>query len=468
MIHTKRGVFLVFIIFLLYITPVLAEDIDYKYIKMNKTITYLGETNTYYFDITSNIDETKTFIILPNPIYHKWFISADTIQIELSGTKRMEVIIAPPSDTVTGTYYIVFRTCVKDETTCSKNIRIPVYVIDRNQLIFETMIPVKDQYFDNEDIEIFFRLNNTRFSLVEEYSYKIDIYDSKGTIIKSHTEELPLIDRHDLYAKTVNLGKINKDKITIEMSLIDAIGTILQKKNATVNIKEYIETITPKEPSINIEEKPGAFYKTTTITIRNKNYFDHQTFYTDRHNFLKEYMTRPTRTSGNDYIFECNMKPFGESGDTCEIKYKVNYWKLYIPIIAIMIIIIEIYFNMTKPIITKKDIKKNGYHNIHLNIINKSPRTIYNATITDTMPASTKATGHFSLKIKDKKSIKTNTQLKWNLGTLKPKEQRIISYTIKPRFEIKSGIKLQGATLTGKNKNNKPIKIRSNKLIIKT
>ena len=449
-------------------TAIAAENIEYRYAGMDKKITYLGESNTYYFDITNNMNENKTIMLLPNPIYHQWFLTGTSknIEIEPKGTKKTEVTVSPPSDTTTGTYTIVFQQCVKGEPICSRNIRIPVYVIDRNQLIFETMKTVKSDYFDNEDVEIFFRLNNTKFSMVQNYSYRINIYDSEKKIIKTITNKLPPIDRNDLYAETVNLEKIGRGTKTVEMILLDENNEILQKKSAGFGVKEYIEVIIPKEPSINIEEKPGLFVKTITVTIRNKNYFDYTATYSDQVTHLKRYLTQPAKKMGNTYTFECNLKPFGEDGDTCIITYQINYWKAYIVIISFIAILITVYFNLTKPIIIKRVYKKHGYHNIHINIINRSPKKLYNVKVTDRIPITAKATGHFSLKPKSEQTIKNEKEIKWDLGVLKAGEQRLISYTIKSRFEIKGGVKLSTAILKAEDKNKKAVKITSNKPVI--
>ena len=447
-----------------------AESLEFKYAGSDNTITYLGKSNTYYFDITNNMDEKKTITLLPNPTYHNWFITGGSkdIEIEPNTAKRTEVTITPPSDTTTGTYQIVFQECVKNEPVCTKNIRIPIYVIDRNQLIFETMQTTKYTYFDNENIETFFRLNNTKYSMVQNYSYKIEIFDSENKIAKSITDKLPKIDRNDLYAKTLDTGKLTEGTYTLKMMLLDDSSETLQEKSTIFTVKEYIEIITPKEPSINIEEKPGVFIKTTKITIRNKNDFDYTAEYTDLKTTLKRYLTIPTTISNKEYRFECMLKPTGEQGDTCTITYQTNYWKAYLIILTIIIIIIELYFNITKPTITKRDYRKNGYHNIHINIINKSPKTLYNVTVTDMISRATKTTGHFSLKPKSEKVLNIGKEIKWNLGVLRPREQRILSYTIKPRFKVKGGINLPNATLSAEDKDKKKIRITSNSLIIKT
>ena len=472
MISKKWEIFCTCLIILITLpqTAFATESLEYRYAGSDSTITYLGESNTYYLDVTNNMDEKKTIIVLPNPTYHNWFITGGSkdIEIEPNTTERTEVTITPPSDTTTGMYQIVFQKCVKNEPICTKNIRIPIYVIDKNQLIFETMQTTKDTYFDNENIETFFRLNNTKYSMVQNYSYRIDILDSNDTIAKSITDKLPEIDRNDLYAKTLDTGKLTEGTYTLKMMLLDDNSEILQEKTAVFTVKEYIEIIIPKEPSINIKEKPGVFIKTTTITLRNKNDFDYTAEYTDIKTPLKRYLTTPATISDKEYRFECRLTPQETLGDTCAITYQINYWKAYIVIIAIIIILIEIYFNITKPTITKRDYRKNGYHNIHINIINKSPKTLYNVTVTDTISRAVKTTGHFSLRPKSEKVLNTGKEIKWNLAVLRPKEQRILSYTIKPRFKVKGGIKLPNATLTAEDKNKKKIKITSNSLIIKT
>ena len=74
-------------------TAIAAENIEYRYAGMDKKITYLGESNTYYFDITNNMNENKTIMLLPNPIYHQWFLTGTSknIEIEPKGTKKQKL-----------------------------------------------------------------------------------------------------------------------------------------------------------------------------------------------------------------------------------------------------------------------------------------------------------------------------------------------------------------------------------------
>jgi len=102
-------------------------------------------------------------------------------------------------------------------------------------------------------------------------------------------------------------------------------------------------------------------------------------------------------------------------------------------------------------------VKKEKFITITLHVKNRFIKTIEDVVIEDFVPPLLALLDYFESLRPKIKTTRSGIKLVWNLGSLKPGEERILVYRVKPRVEIIGKLKLPKAVMrykgiTGKKK----------------
>lgn len=141
------------------------------------------------------------------------------------------------------------------------------------------------------------------------------------------------------------------------------------------------------------------------------------------------------------------MKP----GEKVTIIYEVRFFNiLVLVIITISIILIGIFHRITPKIEKRpreKKIKKERFITISLHVKNRFVKTIKDVVVEDLVPPIFVLLDYFESLKPNMKTTKNGIKLIWNLGPLKPGEERILVYRVKPRVEVMGKLKLPKAVM---------------------
>ncbi|MEM0243143.1 MAG: hypothetical protein QXT34_01665 [Candidatus Aenigmatarchaeota archaeon] len=144
------------------------------------------------------------------------------------------------------------------------------------------------------------------------------------------------------------------------------------------------------------------------------------------------------KIENNKAIWEVDLKP--------KEKITFSYSIIYLPIlllasILVVAFLVFLFFYLLKPRSLKKYEKFEDIYKIKIFIKNSSRKRMKNIEISDFVPSLFSIVEFETLKPQVKKS-KDGYDLIWKIRELKPKEELIISYKIKPLIEIIGEVKL--------------------------
>ncbi len=238
---------------------------------------------------------------------------------------------------------------------------------------------------------------------------------------------------------------------SVSASLKDNYNKEVDRRQDSVKVRAiYVipEKYTEKTKSL------GFLYSTITIKIKNEGNIESPAFFVTEviplyASSLFEPIDKPAieSRSNNKILYSWLVPPLGP-GEEITIKYRVVVWK---PVLAIVIIILLIYFFLRitlAPSISKRSKHIPGKEIlVSLEIKNRGFSEIKNVVITDFVPPMMQVLEKFeTVKPKIRKSRK-GCELVWTFDVLKPGEDRILIYRIKPILEIKGMLKLPSATM---------------------
>ncbi len=234
----------------------------------------------------------------------------------------------------------------------------------------------------------------------EEKDLEVDIY-SGDSIQTSHT-------------RTVNIGEV-KDYRIDESSynrLIESSNTLTVINTGNTRLETEINRSVPRyfEPLVSFSEQPERHQDNGAETI---------------------------------YYWKVEVEP----GQQYDVGYTVSYW----PPLLVAAFIFGGLMSLKKfktPVKFGKTVKEmeDGLK-IHLEIENHSNNELENLEVKDFVPNVATVKDDFPMAKPVVRKTSNGTKLTWELESMKPGEQRLLEYSIKPVVEVEEGIVLSGARL---------------------
>ncbi|MBU5689803.1 MAG: hypothetical protein QXM68_00205 [Candidatus Aenigmatarchaeota archaeon] len=234
----------------------------------------------------------------------------------------------------------------------------------------------------------------------------------------------------------------------VQVFMTDVYGSPIHSKSASFVIKKFDNFQENKYVdygflestfTINITNKgnvPGASYIVTESMPKISKYF----FYPEKEPDLSE-------TTDNRVVYSWKISGL-DPDETATIKYKLRFTNVAIAIFLSLLLISLIITIFHKPTLMKKYsslIKPDKETLITLHVKNNSIRDIENIIVKDTIPSVFAIIKEFDTLKPEVKTTQTGTVLLWKIDKLKPKEDRVLTYKIKPVVNIEGKPKLPKA-----------------------
>ncbi|MCS7123231.1 MAG: hypothetical protein RMJ17_01505, partial [Candidatus Aenigmarchaeota archaeon] len=258
----------------------------------------------------------------------------------------------------------------------------------------------------------------------------------------------------------------------IEVLLKDELNNLVTKKEETIRMKIVNKTYTQSWTDI------GILSAVTTIKIKNEgNVIVPIKITTSIPSFVKNLFfpgVQPTSEKTQDgwieyeWYFE-NVKP----GEEVIVKYEIKLLYVWLFCLGIVVVVIFAFRFVYGPTVVKKYkpiVPTLGKEiTIALEIKNKSRNEIENVEIKDFVPPLFEVSEKFDTVRPDSiKKVKGGTVILWKFASLKPLEERILTYKIKPKMEISGTFKLPNAYMKYMDKKKEVKSIVSKSILIKS
>ncbi len=451
MIDMKKLVFSFLFIFLIFNSIVLAQDFSIDL-----------DIKDYY--IATQIDYIT--LRINNPSYEDWFSisfigSEDWVKIETfslrvptAGSEETRIKVEPPKDVVPLLYPYQYFLKIKRISTGS---------------VLEQPVLIRIKQITNAIIKDF-KLS------CSECIGKVDV---SGTVynVGSNPIDLSIVFKLGDQIKTLHIGWVNifgkqdfqtsfslegwkPGEYTVEAELIDVQGKKMYDESGSFKIPFIENIIYDKDVSSTI------FGSSVTVTATNKGNdvadVDLRSVAPDTWYSIYSGPSPTGMAIGEHYYWKFSLKP----NETKSISYSEIYWPTYVIILFIIAIIGLAYwqstaFYFTKNIHRGRRVRTGKEVSISLHLKNKK-KPIDRAVVKDVIPSGFSITSKFETVKPVIRKIAKGVELNWKVGKLKPHEERVLHYTIKPTEAVKTR-KLPSAKVRALRKK-KIIRKKSNRI----
>ena len=467
----SKKIILVLVVLLLSVSVVNA---DFGVIvKSVKDRIYLDEVAFYNLTIVNRGITSERYQVYTSDV--SWIISTSPTAPEIGADGRETFLLKldPKTHVSVGHHTVVIN--VKETSTKELDqVNIPIYIKSTipdtrtYEPSIELNINMPVDVDPRENIHMDISLRNRNNLDIDELIIRLEshLINKEYIIPFSGLEE-----RTDEFIfKLDNMESPQEDTLVIT----------LIKDNETVNKVTKKFNVVAYSDIIEAKKVKKGFLKTTYSTeLFNDGNIQKSGQYKLESNFFKTLVifenpkARTSKTDPGYLIFDYTLEPQEE----LTIKASFNYG-IYIYTVFFIIIIIVMYYTLRSPVIIRKEakvvgsMKKEGISEIKimLHIKNRSQKTIEGIKIIEKIPRLVKfEKGTYIGTLEPTKIIehaKLGTTIRWNLKTLEPFEERIITYKVKSKLNIIGGFTLPRVIVRFEVMNGKERAIYSNKCSI--
>lgn len=461
------GIFAAVLLFLLMVS-FSSADLTIE-VSSEKNSIFPWEEAFYTIKVTNNgEDADKLKYIFPDET--EWSLISDPIyilrNIDPGETVETKIRLKPfnPGKASFKEHELSFR--IKSEITgrtysgtFNVFVRNPDMVLDYVPII-NIDVDAPTSIDPREDAIVSVRIDNKNRLNITDFSIRIE-----STVNKENNKEItfpvsPLgSEKKYILLSYDDLQVPTTDSVRVYMSI--------PSKNESYSIIKKEISILPYSNVMHTTETESAFLKTTTtVTFNNIGNVRATEPYIMQTTLFRQLFTsavpEPETIKEAGYRV-LRWEPEIASMGTEEIRVTVNYRTIFI-VILLMILALISYYLLRSPITIKKQAKgilhdtEGGVSKVKiiLHIKNRTGKVVDNITIVDKIPHIASLEKEFAIgTLHPTKTIrheKKGTIVKWQITTLEPFEERIISYQIKSKLDIIGSMKLSRAMVKYKNK----------------
>ena len=453
---SKKIIFAMFLVlfFLSVSSVVIAQDM--KILSPDSTvIIYAGKTNEIKIPIKNEgvVSDTVYVSIWPA----QWVnLEKYWLTIEPGDSELISLFITPPEDIEEG---INIFTITTQSLNTNKTTTNSLFLnVKRETDVFISEIKLNRELIKpGETLEIESVLTNLHKTQKHKVFLTTKILDNEGKLIKKFDENIELSPKT---VKTIkNFYEVNElqkyGKCSVEVELKDSLNKFLDKEKDDFEIQKHF-----KMTEYKIREY-GLFYTAIVVEITNEGNVPDSN-YTIQESLPKitKYFFYPETEPGKEEEKDNRMLYTWEiqgldPGQTKIIRYKLRFVNALITTLVLSFLLFLVYEYITKPMLKK------GYYGflsgeeelkISLNVKNRKRRTLKNVIVKDVVPPIAKVVRKFDTRIPEIKLKSSGTELVWKIDKLKPGEEVLLTYKIKPLIDVIGKLTLPKSYLTYKGK----------------
>jgi len=464
----------VMLIFLL-VPSVLGQDVQI-FLETTQTKIYAGKSGSIEVTVFNNQNFTDTFSITVWPPQLgdvTTSIENPNLRIKAKSNESTKISFSAPECADEST--IQFEVSASSTTTnasASQNILLSV-LRAFTVCISDFKLDKYGEIEPNESLKITTYLTNPTSKLSPQFFIQVNIKLENRTVGSFDETIQPILQKSTKIVSYVyNFSEhASPGRYRIEVLLKDELNNLKARKEETINMKIVNKTSTQSWTDV------GILSAVTTIKVKNEgNVPVPIKITTSIPSFVKNlFFTEfePTLETSKDgwieyeWDFE-SVKP----GDEVMIKYEIKLLYVWLFALGTVIVVILAFKFVYGPTVVKKykpiTPTLGKEITIALEIKNKSRHEIENVEVKDFVPALFEVSERFdTVRPESIKKVKGGTVLTWKFNLLKPLEERVLTYKIKPKMEISGTFKLPNAYVKYLDRKKEVKSIVSKSILIK-
>jgi len=250
----------------------------------------------------------------------------------------------------------------------------------------------------------------------------------------------------------------------VYVALKNELNKVLDEKTINFEI-ETIHKVDEEKKTVN-----SVLYSIVTIKITNNGNVVESDFYVteslpliSKNFFYPEIEPIQQEEKGNRIVYTWLIKKLAPT-ESITITYQLRFTNLVLVSCLLIIIIVWVVWLFFRPQLRKSYmglLAEGREITISLNLKNRQRKTIKDIIVHDSVPPLAAVVKKFDTLVPSLKRKVSGTELTWKIKELRAKEERVLTYRIKPTIDILGKLKLPKAHVIYKTKKGKKRRILS-------
>ncbi|MBL7169746.1 MAG: hypothetical protein ISS48_01895 [Candidatus Aenigmarchaeota archaeon] len=453
MLNKRMFIIVSLLLFLLVPLVVLSENV--KILSPESTvIIYAGKTNEVKIPIKNEGTDTDTVYI---SVWPSQWASLEKYWLTLNAgeSKLLSFFITPPEDADEGVYVFTIST---QSLNTEKNETGSLYLnVKRKTDVFISEIKLDKELVNPGDI---LEIESVLTNLHKKQKHKVYL---TTRILKDELVVKKFDETIELDPKTVksikNFYEVEKlqeyGDYTVEIELKDSMNEFLDKEKTEFKIDKHFEMVEHKV------REYGLFYTIIVIEVTNEgNIPDSSYTVTESLPKITQYFFYPETEPDSEEMKESRIVYTWElegidPGQTKTIRYKLRFINVMITLLMLSILLLFTFDRVTKPALRKKYfgiLSGEEELKITLHVKNRRRGVIKDVVVKDVVPSLAKVIRKFDTLTPEIKVRSGGTELIWRIEKLKPGEEILLTYKIKPLIDVIGKLTLPKSYFTYRSK----------------
>ena len=434
-----------------------------------QTVTaYAGQNNFLGILVKNNLGVTDTFYITAWPSYWISFPRYWTT-LNPGETTNVTLILDPPKDAEEGiiTYSIII-TWINSNVTESKKI---FFDIVRPTNVYISDVQINKQTFKPGETlnikSIITSIDNKNTNTV--YVNTKILKDEKIVQKFEDTISIPPLNT-EILSHNLNIEiTYSPGDYLFDVILTNYLNKVLDEKTVTFNIlpihkldqvkkteNHFLYSDVEIAITNNGNTKENNFYVTESLPLMSKNFF------------YPEIEPASKEEKENRVVYSWLVHELSPT-DSITIKYQLRFYNVVLISCILVITVIWIVWLFFRPTLKKSYtglLARDSEITMTIYLKNKGRKILKDITVVDFVPPIAAVVKKFDTLEPNIRRKTTGTELAWKIKQLKPKEERILTYRIKPVIEIIGDLKLPKAYITYSTKIGKQRRVLSKTITV--
>lgn len=452
-----RTTFIAILSFLFLISSVAASEVDLT-LSSSTMVGYGGETTSVDLIITNNQVMADTFTITVFPSEFGGVttnLEKFSVRVNNASSEKVKLYFDMPLDVDEVSLKFNINVKSTSDESVSDVEELLLRIVRKTDVYIDDINRGKFKYNSEETVNIEVRIRNVGLETSGKYYLETTV-EKYGIIVKKYNNiiESILPKSFEIVKNGYEIGKYDEPGIyNVQTVLEDANGQIISSTTEKFNVTAAYELpseYTTKDTTYNF------LFITTTVTVKNEGNINTPSFYITESapgfgKLLFDPEIEPTEVSKSDgRVVYSWLIPTLEPGKEITIKYSYALWRIWLT----LFIIAGGTYAAIKLLYTPKIIKRHKHRGpitkekevlVSLDVRNKSRHEVKDVQVRDVVPSIAKVVEKFDTLKPRMRTTSVGTEMRWKIDSLKPGEERVLTYRIKPVVEITGSLDLPKA-----------------------
>jgi hypothetical protein len=454
-----RPIIIAVVSFLFIASPVLANGVELT-LPTTSIVGYGGETSSIDLTIKNNLIVPDTFTITifpPSYLNVTTNLEKSSVWVNASSTQSIKLYFDMPMDVEE--MMLPFKISVKSATdgSISDEQDFLLRTVRKTDVYIDKINPPENSRYDPEQVvNIEVKVRNVGVNTLGKFDIETTVSKS-GSVLKTYDYTIGTIlpKSFEMVYDNYTIGKYDEPGIyVIQSTLGNSEGKIISSKITTFNVSAAYKL--PSEYTTRNSLYTFLFI-TTTITVKNEGNINTPSFYINESIpwigkvlFSPQIEPNSISKSADGRTVYSWLIPTLDPGKQITIKYSYGLWKIWLTILVVgggIYIGIKFFYSPTiiKTHRHRGPITKEKEMMVSLDVKNRSRHEVKDVQVRDIVPSIAKVVEKFDTLKPIMRQTSVGTEMRWKIDVLKPGEERLITYRIKPVVDVAEKIDLPKA-----------------------